>query len=218
MSRVSTRAASWRALISNCWPGSWLIPYFAFDHDAGSGAGVTTFVSDANEYPVPTTLDDRTNLYRGGVRIQLNRFHVTLEEGGTTFNNDQQVFENSGVPNFGNVSNLYFGQRLELTNLAAAYGIDGSSAYTKALLTANPFSWLDLYGQFLFSQPDSNVHYQQTNTGNFVLQSQLLFYTSQSYLVSAAAKLPHTTGSFGAEIRPLHRLRITRILADRPPA
>jgi hypothetical protein len=198
------------------WPGSWLIPYFAFDHASGSGAGVTTFVSDANEYPVPTTLDDRTNLYRGGVRIQLNRFHVTLEEGGTTFNNDQQVFENSGVPNLGNVSNLYLGQRLELTNLAAAYGIDGSSAYSKILLTANPFSWLDLYGQFLFSQPDSNVHYQQTNTGNFVLQSQLLFYTSQSYLVSAAAKLPHTTGSFGAEIRPLHRLRITQSwLTDR---
>ncbi len=197
-------------------PGSWLIPYFSFDHDAGSGTGVTTFVSDANEYPVPTALEDRTNLYRGGVRIQLERFHVTLEEGGTTFNNNQQVFQNNGVTNFGNSTNPFFGQSLNLTSLTAAYGIDGSSAYSKVLLTANPFSWLDLYGQFLFSQPDSNVHYQQFDTGNLVLQSQLLFYTSQSYLVSAAAKLPHTTGSFGAEIRPLHRLRITQSwLTDR---
>ena len=69
-------------------------------------------------------------------------------------------------------------------------------------------SWLDLYGQFLYSQPDTTVNYQQADTGNLLLQSQLLFYTSQQYLVSAAAKLPHTSGSFGAEIRPLRRVRI----------
>ena len=44
----------------------------------------------------------------------------------------------------------------------------------------------------------------------------MLFYTSQQYLVSAAAKLPHTTGSFGAEIRPFRRVRITESwLTDR---
>jgi hypothetical protein len=36
----------------------------------------------------------------------------------------------------------------------------------------------------------------------------VLFYTSQQTLINAAAKLPHTTGSFGAEIRPLKRFRI----------
>ena len=49
-------------------------------------------------------------------------------------------------------------------------------------------------------------------------QSQLLFYTSQQYLVSAAAQLPHTTGSFGAEIRPLPPRADYRVLADRSPA
>jgi hypothetical protein len=48
------------------------------------------------------------------------------------------------------------------------------------------------------------------------LQNQLLFYNSQQYLVTAAAKLPHTTASAGAEIRPFHRVRIVESwLTDR---
>jgi hypothetical protein len=197
-------------------PGSWLIPYLAFDRDSGSGTGVTTFVSDTNEFPVPNTLRDETNLYRGGVRIERRHFHVTLEEGGTTFKDDQSVFQSPGATNFGNVLTPIFGETTDLTNLMAAYGIRGSSRYSKGLFTANPVSWLDLYGQFLFSQPQTTVNYQQYDTGNYLLQSQLLFYTSQAYLVSAASKLPHTTGSFGAEIRPLRRVRLVESwLTDR---
>ncbi|HEY1756153.1 MAG TPA: hypothetical protein VGG72_12195 [Bryobacteraceae bacterium] len=198
-------------------PGNWIIPYLAYDRDSGSGAGVTTFVTDANTFPAPNTLNDLTNLYRGGIRIERKRFHVTLEEGGTTFSSNQNVFQSSpGAANFGNVTTPIFGQTTELSNLLAAYGVRGSSVYSKGLITANVASWLDFYGQFLYSEPDTNVHYQQADTGNLLLQSQLLFYTSQQYLVSAAAKLPHTTGSFGMEIRPFRRLHITQSwLTDR---
>jgi hypothetical protein len=169
---------------------------------------VTTFVSDANEFPVPNTMSDRTNLYRGGVRIELKRFHVTLEEGGTTFRNDQTVYQSPGSTNYGNSAAPFFGQTVDLTSLLASYGIRGSSTYTKGLLTASITPWLDLYGQFLYSQPKTNIDYQQNDSGNLVLESQLLFYTSQQYLVSAAAQLPHTTGSLGAEIRPFSHVRI----------
>ena len=75
---------------------------------------------------------------------------------------------------------------------------------------------MDLYGQFLFSQPSSSVNYQESATGNFYLPSQILFYQSEQYLVAAAAKMPHTTGSLGGEIRPLKRIRITESwLTDR---
>lgn len=197
-------------------PGNWFVPYFAYDRDSSSGTGATTFVSDTNEFPVPNTLRDQTNLYRGGVRFELRRFHMTLEQGGTTFKNDQNVFQSPGSANFGNVATPIFGQTTDLTSLLAAYGVRGTSIYSKALLTAEVTPWLDLYGQFLYSQPDTNVHYQQADTGNLLLQSQLLFYTSQQYLVSAAAKLPHTSGSLGAEIRPLRRVRIVQSwLTDR---
>lgn len=197
-------------------PGNWIIPYLGFDRDSGSGSGATTFVTNGNEFPVPNTLNDLTNLYRGGVRIQLRRFHVTLEEGGTTFVNNQSVYQTPGSENSGNLAIPLLGQRLVLSSLVAAYGIRGSSTYSKGLFTANPVAWLDLYGQFLFSQPSTTVNYQQSDTGNLLLQSQALFYNSQQYLVTAAAKLPRTSGSFGAEVRPFRRLRIVESwLTDR---
>ena len=133
---------------------------------------------------------------------------MTLEEGGTVFKSDQSLYQNPGSTNYGNFSAPIFGQTLDLTSLLAAYGIGGSSAYSKALLTANPTSWLDIYGQFLYSQPNTNVHYQQTDAGNLYLQSQILFYSSEQQVINAAAEQPHTTGSLGAEIRPFKRVRI----------
>lgn len=189
-------------------PTNWIVPYIAFDRDSGSGRGVTTFVSNSNEYPVPDLLRDSTNLYRGGVRIERRRFHVTLEEGGATFKDDQSVFQNPGSTNFGNVATPIAGQRLNVTSLLAAYGVRGTGTYSKGLVTASPASWLDLYGQYLFSQPVTDVNYQQTDTGNLLLLSQFLFYNSERFLVSSSAKLPHTTASAGAEIRPLRRIRI----------
>ncbi len=197
-------------------PGNWLIPYVAYDRDSGSGTGETVFVNDANEFPVPNTMTDRTNLFRGGVRIELKRFHVTLEEGGTTFSSGQDIYQPSGPTNLGNNMNPFFGQTIDLTGLAASYGISGSSTYTKGLFTANATPWLDLYGQFLYSKPSTNVNYTQFDTGNLVLESQLLFYTSQQFLLSAAAESPHTAGSFGGEIRPFKRIRIVESwLTDR---
>ncbi len=197
-------------------PGNWFIPYFAYDRDSGSGTGATTFVTDADTFPVPNTLSDSTNLFRGGVRFELKRFHATLEQGGTTFKDDQSVYQNPGSANFGNVVTPFFGQQLDLSSLLASYGIRGTSVYSKGLFTANPTSWLDLYGQFLYSQPKSTVNYQQAATGNLLLENQVLFYTSQQFLLSAAAELPHTTASFGAEIRPFRHVRITESwLTDR---
>jgi hypothetical protein len=189
-------------------PTNRIRPYLGYDFNSGSGTGVTAFFTNANQFPVPNTLYDLTNLYRGGVNVELSRLHATLEVGGTTFKNDQSLFQNSGSTNYGNVTTPVLGQTTFLTSLLAAYGIRGTSVYTKALLTASAASWLDVYGQFLYTQPKTDVNYQQSVTGNLLLLNPLLFYTSQSYLLSAAAKLPHTTGSLGAEQRPLQRVRI----------
>jgi hypothetical protein len=187
-------------------PGHRIIPYLAYGRDSGEGTGITTFVSDVNEYPVADHMFDKTDNYRGGVRLEFNRFYVTLEQGGTTLRDDQQAYDST--VNYGNNYQPYFGQTLDLTNLAQAYGIRGSSVYTKALFTANPYSWLDLYGQFLYSQPETNVNYTQFDTGNLVLESAILFYTGDQALGFAEGKQPHTTGSLGFELRPVKRVRI----------
>jgi hypothetical protein len=197
-------------------PGNWIVPYVAYDRDSGSGTGATAFVSDANSFPVPNSMSDRTNLYRAGVRIELRRFHVTLEEGGTTFENNQDLYQPSGSTNYGNFLNPFLGQPIYLTALMASYGITGSSTYSKGLFTANATSWLDLYGQFLYSDPNTNVNYNQYDTGNLVVTNEILFYTGQQFLLDAAAKSPHTSGSLGAEIRPFRKFRIVQTwLTDR---
>jgi hypothetical protein len=197
-------------------PGNWLVPYVAYDRDANSGTGVMAFIQNSNEYAVPMSLSDRTNLYRGGIRFELRRFHATIEEGGTMFTSSQSLYQSPGATNPGNSNTPIFGQTLDLTSAAASYGVTGTSIYTKALFSSNAFSWMDLYGQFLFSQPNSNVHYQEAATGNLYLPAEIVFYQSEQYLVSAAAKVPHTTATLGAEIRPFKRVRMAESwLTDR---
>ena len=129
---------------------------------------MTTFVSERNEFPVPNTLRDRTNLYRGGVRFELRRFHATLEEGGTTFKNDQNLYQTR-------LDQLRQFDRSDLRpdtrsdESARRLRHHGTSTYTKALFTANAVSWLDLYGQFSTASPSSNVNYQEDATGNLYL-------------------------------------------------
>jgi len=189
-------------------PASRIVPYLAYDHDADTGTGVATFVSGGNEYPVINLVSNSTNNYRGGVRVELSRFHITLEQGGTTFKDNQQLYQNPGLTNYGNFTSPLFGQTLDLTSLNEAYWVSGSSVYSKGLLTANITPWLDLYGQFLYSQPTSNVNFIGSSAGNQVVLSQVLFYTGEQSIISAESKMPHTSGSFGAEIRPLRRLRV----------
>lgn len=187
-------------------PGRPIIPYFAFTRDSGSGTGVTNFVADGNEYPVGTRMRDRTNNFRGGVRIEARRLHVTLEQGGLRFEDDQRVF--SADRNLGNRPGTLAGEQLLLTRLEQVYGVRSASIYSKALLSASPFAWLDVNGQFLYSLPRSDVAYTEAGTGRFAVLSSLTFFDRLQGSVRSEAKLPHSLGTLGAELRPLRRLRI----------
>jgi hypothetical protein len=198
----------------NLRPGTRFIPYVAYSHDTGSGNGVTTFVSEANEYPVSTRLSDRTANVRGGVRLEFRNFHLTLEQGAALFRDDQQVFTSDR--NLGNRTTPFLGQTLFLQNLTQTYGITGKSPYSKALFTASPFAWLDLYGQFMFSQPRTDTSYVQQNAGQFAVLDPLATLQAQQVFLLSAAKQPHTTATFGAEVRPFRGLRLLEsVVTDR---
>jgi hypothetical protein len=188
-------------------PGKNIIPYLVFERNSGYGHGITDWVPDeTDEFAVPTLLRDSTNNYRGGLRFEYRRFHVTLEQGGTTYKDDDLATE-SGLT-LGDRTSQLLGETIGLSSLNEAYGIRGDSIYSKAMATASPYSWLDLYGQFVFSEPKTTVHYTDAATGNFVQLTSLLFYSGQQNLGTGAANQPHTTGSAGFELRPLRRLRI----------
>src|SRR5687767_3916880 len=147
-------------------PGNWLVPYLAYERSAGEGRGVTTFVAEGNEYPLPNLLRDGAANYRGGIRLESRRAHVTLEQGGTTFRDDQRVYANAGPNQTGNRTTPLLGQNLFLSSLQQSYGIRGSGIYSKGLVTASPVSWIDIHGQFLYSLPRNDTRYEHTNTGN----------------------------------------------------
>ena len=199
------------------FPGKQIIPYLVFEKNSGYGDAVEMFVQGGNdEFPVSSLLRDSTLNYRGGVRLEFNRFHVTLEQGGTQFKDDDQGYY-SGV-NHGDNPGPLLGGNLILDGLVQAYGIRGHGPYTRANLTAAPAPWINVYGQFLYSEPRSTVHFNELALGNFLQESSLLFYGGQQTLGVGAAVQPHVTGTGGFELRPLKRLRVMEIVYGGPLA
>jgi hypothetical protein len=194
------------------FPGKHIIPYVAYERNSGYGHGIDTWVQDAvNSYAVPTLLRDSTNVYRGGLRFEYSRFHVTLEQGYTTYKDDDQTYYTG--PNNGELTTPVLGQTMTLNSLQQQYGIRGHGIWEKALLTANPAPWIDIFGQFVYSQPKTDVNYQDYTQGAFANTSMLLIYSAQQSLGTGAANQPHTTGNVGFELRPFRRLRIIESLS-----
>ncbi len=193
------------------FPGKRIIPYLAFDRNTWQGLGINTWALGAlNEFPVSNDLRDSTNSYRAGVRFEFNRWHVTLEQGGTTYKDDDSS-DFSGT-NYGNRSTLYLGQNLILNSLQQAYGIRGHSIYSKVLATARVTSRLDLYGQFLYSEPKTDVNFAEVAGGNLALAQSLLFYGGQLGFATGYAEQPHITANVGFELRPWKRTRVVESL------
>ena len=190
----------------NLRPGRKWSPYAAYSRSSGSGSGQTVFVSQGNEYMVPNRLSDHTNTYSAGIELDLGGLHATLEQGGTTLRDNQEVFNSAGNP--GNVTLPLLGQQLLLTNLLQSYNVAGTSIYSTAKLTARPASWVDIYGQFLYSQPRVDASYSHDSRGNFVLFRELQFYAGEQSLISSDVRLPHSSASIATELRPASRARI----------
>jgi hypothetical protein len=194
-------------------PWGKVIPFFGYTHSAGVGRGVTLYVPRSNEYPVPTELDDSMHQYRGGVRIETSRFHVTVEQGAFQFDDNQRVYETQ--LNRGNRSTPVAGQNLVLQQLQAQYGISGDAYFSRAAVTANPFSWLDVFGNWIFTQPKIESRYTENAAGNF-LSGASDFLPTQQLAFNAISKQPHNRAHAGVEVRPVSRVRIIEsIYTDR---
>jgi hypothetical protein len=187
-------------------PGHWISPYLAWSRDSWFGSGTTVFTLFPNNYPVANSVSNSTNTFRGGVQLQLPLVHVVLEQGGTTFRDDQGASDNQ--PNTGDLKLPYFGQQLSLSSLNELYRVRGDSLYTKVLVASNPLSWLSVSGQFLYANPSLTTQYSSMANGTLFLPATFAFYNSGQDIASADARMPHSTGSLTAEARPLKRLRL----------
>jgi hypothetical protein len=76
------------------------------------------------------------------------------------------------------------------------------------LLAANPYSWMSITGDFVYSKPRTDVSYTDSAAGTFYLQRILQFYSTGRDVLTGDANMPHTSGNVTIELRPFSRLRI----------
>jgi hypothetical protein len=188
-------------------PGKRIVPFFGYRRDSGDGRGVTLYVPSLNEYPVPTEYDDSTDTYRGGVRLEQDRWHATLEVGGFLFRDRQQVF-GPATPGTGNRTTPIGGQQLFLRDASQLYDVDGDAVYVRGNFTGSPFSWLDLHGNVIYTRPELTTNFNESAAGQLAQSNPILFYQSYSQLLAAVARQPHTRASGGFELRPHERVRV----------
>jgi hypothetical protein len=188
-------------------PRRTISPFFGVYKADGLGRGRTIFSTDGNEFPVATNLDDDLVSLRGGVKLNFERWNLTLEQGRTAFSDDQEI-SYQGEPLTGNRSTLFFGRELTLDQLRQSYAADGRGLFNRVVLQARPFERLSLSGQFLYSQPKIDVTQQLEAEGTFVLQRLLAPYAGAFEQNLADANRPHASGSWSTEWRPTDRLRI----------
>lgn len=189
------------------FPGRRVMPYIGFSRNTNFGAGITPLVVELNEYPLRNVIDWSLYEVRGGVRIELDRFHATVEQGGRRFRDDQFVYSTEALP--GNRSTPYLGQILSLAQGSQLYRIRGEAEHTRALVTASPFNWLDLSGSFIRSRPKTYSELNQLIRGNLVdPNNPLLLLAGTTDYFFGNATMPHVSGSAAAEARLGSRIRI----------
>lgn len=187
-------------------PGGRIIPFVGYQRSSDFGNGITTLVEDRNEYAIRNSMRWSQNLYRAGIRLEMNRWHATIEQGATRFKDDQGVFSTERLG--GNRTQTYLGQTLFLADGSQFYRTRGDGPYTKALLTANPFDWLDLSGQLMYTSPNITSVFNQSVVGNLVSPELFLFYPRGTDYFYGDARMPRTSGGLSAEIRPFSRVRV----------
>lgn len=185
-------------------PGKRIIPYVGYERNTDYGNGITTLVENANEYPLRNLIRWSQDRYLGGVRLEWNRWHATVEGGRTSFRDDQSVTSTERVN--GNRQLPYLGQQLYLSSGSQFYYNRGDGTFTRASVTANPWDWLDLAGNVMYSKPQTVSRFSEELIGSVAYQAMI--YPRNSDTFYGNATMPRSAWSGSAELRPFSRLRI----------
>jgi hypothetical protein len=189
-------------------PGYWIQPYIAYARNTDGGMGISTLVDGTNnQYPVVNNIHWGQNTFRGGVRVQLSKLHLTFEQGAIAYKDDQGAYSNGA--GLGDRTSPYLGQTLDLTNGWQAYYIRGDGNFTKGYGAFSPTSWIDIYGQIYHSDPHISSTLNQLAQGNIPAATpNLAFYSTAFDQIYGSAAMPRTSGSLSMELRFLNRVRI----------
>jgi hypothetical protein len=101
------------------------------------------------------------------------------------------------------------GQQLFLTSGNQLYWTRSTGNFTRAALTANPWNWLDLAGNVMYTNPETVSRVSEDLIGNVAYKAMI--YAGNSDLFYGNAQMPRTAWSGSAEARPFSRLRLREI-------
>jgi hypothetical protein len=190
-------------------PSRRISPYIAYSRSSEDGAGIWDFLRLGNEYPVSTLISNRMDHYRGGVQFNYNRFHLSLEQGGTGFQDDQGAGETT--PQSGNRRTPLLGQQLRLDSLAESYLVRGRADYSRGALAVTPVSWTTIAADFTYTNSKLDSFYRQDATGRFVVPWSLAAASGSVATSAGTAKMPRPSASVRGEVRPHERLRVVDV-------
>jgi len=205
-SSMDTRQRFW-SLDLDLLPGRRWQPFFGIAQNTSRGHGVNPFVLDENSYAGASRIDSGYTVVRGGLRYESELMHATLEQGGATFNDGTSLINT--LTNTGNRENTYLGRQLTLADATRLYDVNGQHIYSSADITISPLSWLDLSAEYYFSQPKSDVRFNESAKGTILWLDTLRFVNGQQTLATGYANQPRTAAGLTLEIRPFRKLRIT---------
>lgn len=131
---------SWQDTRNRFWnldldlrPGRRWQPFFGVAQNTSNGLGVSPLVLDENSYAAASRIDTGYTVFRGGMRLETELLHLSLEQGGATFHDATSLFNNT--LNQGNRENTYFGRQLSLGDSTRLYDVTGNHLYSSADLT-----------------------------------------------------------------------------------
>jgi hypothetical protein len=191
-------------------PGKALQPYFNFARDRGYGTGITNWVANGNEYPLFNDTRDATNRFRGGVRYQKERYHFSIEQGGTQYDEDQ--LSTLRQRSLGTRLTPAFDRTLFLNDGDQLYSVTGNSMFTSASGSGSVGEWLGVTGQFLYVNPEIDARLTQKGTGNFLVPGTSAFLLTQSEALAGQASMPRSSGIYTVTLSPVRRLRVLHSL------
>lgn len=187
-------------------PGRKWTPFFGIAHNSGRGHGVSPIVLDENSYPGANRIDFGYTVFRGGLRYEGELIHAHLEQGGATFEDATSLLNT--VNNPGNRDLPFLGRNLTLGATDRLYDVTGSHIYSSGDITLTPASWIDISAEFYFSQPKSNVRFNENARGTIFWLDALRFVNGQQSVATGYANQPRSSGAVTIEARPHRRLRI----------
>ena len=181
------------------------LPFFEVFHNDNQGRGVTTFVTEGQEFPVGTQFGDTLTSFRGGLKLNNRRWNLTLEQGGTRFADSQRVRLDGAAE--GNNRRRLFGADIRLDQLDQRYNADGDGLFSRAALQGRPSERLSFAAQYSYSRPQINVRQDLTASGLF-LSPQLMPFSGLTERALGDASRPRSAASWNTVMRLTKRLRL----------